>query len=138
MASKPLKGYKRLPGSAHRYLDPNGNNISEYAVRSIKARRQKDASGKRVFANYSQQRRFRQSQDFLRARFNMRSLDPNVPIDAGSDLEAALYELYSDPRFGESGVFPSGPEGRFSELLGALGMPDYYFWRFWYSETRAT
>lgn len=135
MASKPLKGYKRLPGSAHRYLTPSGREISEYEYRSRKARRVKGADGKQLFRNYSQQRRFRESQEFQRLRFNIRSIDPSQLVGYGSDLEAAAYELTTDPNFGRSGMFPGGPEGRFADLLAAQGAPDWYFWRFWYSET---
>src|SRR5512146_1119391 len=99
MAAKPLKGYKRLPGSAHRYLTPSGVEISEYEYRSRKARRKKGADGKPLFANYSQQRRFRESQEFMRVRFNVQSIDPSVLVDAGSDLEAAMVEVSRHPQF---------------------------------------
>lgn len=135
MAAKPLKGYKRLPGSPRRYLTPWGKKITEYEYRSRKARRYKDENGKSVFQNYSQQRRFRQDQEFLRLRFNIRSIDPGMMVEAGSDLEGAVAELTRHPDFGKSGIFPAGPEGKFAELLDAMGAPDYYFWRFWYSET---
>lgn len=141
MASKPLKGYKRLKGSPRRYLTPSGQEITEYEYRSRKARRVKGNDGKSLFKNYSQQRRFRQTQKFQRLRFQIRSIDPDILVDAGSDLEAAIVELTHHPDFGKSGVFgPEGeaePIGRFADLLNAIGAPDYYFWRFWYSETRA-
>jgi hypothetical protein len=137
MAAKPLKGYKRLPGSAHRYLTPSGKEISEYRYRSIKARRQKDAAGKPLFQNYSQQRRFREGQEFMRFRFNVLSMDAQALVDAGSDLEAAMYEASLSSEFGVEG---SGHEAkkntRFGQLLAAQGAPDWYFWRFWYSETK--
>jgi hypothetical protein len=138
MAAKPLKGYKRLPGSAHRYLTPSGKEITEYRYRSIKASRQKDASGKPLFANYSQQRKFRESQEFMRLRFNVLSVDQGVLVDAGSDLEAAAYELTLDDQLGVSGdaAYEAKENSRFGELLAAQGAPDWYFWRFWYSETK--
>lgn len=138
MAAKPLKGYKRLPGSAHRYLTPSGKEISEYKYRSIKARKRKGKNGKPLFANYSQQRRFRESQDFMRLRFNILSVDSNVLVDAGSDLEGAAYELTLDPNHGRPGAFAydAKANSRFGELLAAQGAPDWYFWRFWYSETK--
>jgi hypothetical protein len=136
MRSPTLKGYKRLPGSAHRYLTPNGVEISEYEYRSRKAKRLRTKDKKPVFANASQQRRFREDQEFLRLRFNIRSMDSSVLVDAGSDMEIAIVELSRDPDFGKSGHFPNGPEGRFADLLAAMGAPDYYFWRFWYSETK--
>lgn len=137
MASKLLKGYKRLPGRPRRYLTPNGVEITEYEYRSRKARRVKDAEGNPLFRNYSQQRRFRESQEFLRLRFNIRSMDPQALVDAGSDLEAAIAETQRHPQFGRSGVFPGNePTGRLADLLDAMGAPAYYFWRYWYSETR--
>lgn len=138
MAAKPLRGYKRLPGSAHRYLTPSGEEISEYRYRSIKARKQKDKAGKPLFANYSQQRRFRESQEFMRLRFNVLSIDDRALIDAGSDLEGAAYELTLDPDFGKPGNFAydAKANSRFGALVAAQGAPDWYFWRFWYSETK--
>jgi ribosomal protein S30 len=138
MAAKPLKGYKRLPGSAHRYSTPSGGNISEYQYRSIKARKQKAADGKPLFANYSQQRRFRESQDFMRLRFNIMSVDQAALVDSGSDLEAAAYELTLDNKLGQSGAaaYFAKDHSRFGELLAAQGAPDWYFWRFWYSGTK--
>lgn len=137
MAAKPLKGYKRLPGSAHRYLTPSGREISEYRYRSIRARRQKGSDGKPLFKNYSQQRKFREGQEFMRLRFNVGSLDSAVLIDAGSDLEAAAFEATMDPRFGREGTgYAAKDDTRFGQLLAAPGAPDWYFWRFWYSETR--
>jgi hypothetical protein len=135
MASKPLKGYRRLPGSAHRYLTPSGKEISEYEYRSRKARRVKGANGRPLYKNYSQQRRFREDQEFQRLRFNIRSQGGS--IDYGSDLEAAAVELSSHPRFGQSGnaAYQAKDHTRFGELLAAQGAPDWYFWRFWYSET---
>lgn len=137
MRSPTLKGYRRLSGSAHRYLTPSGANISEYEYRSRKARRRKDSAGKPIFKNYSQQRRFREQQEFQRIRFNIRSMDSAILVEAGSELEGAIAELQRRPDFGKSGIFPNGPEGRFADLLASLGAPDYYFWRFWYSETRS-
>lgn len=136
MVSKPLKGYKRLPGPPRRYLTPSGVQITEYEYRSRKARRYKDAEGQSIFGNYSQQRRFREDQEFMRLRFNIRSMDPGQMVDAGSDLEGSVAELMRNPDFGKSGIFPGGPEGRFADLLAEMGAPDYYFWRFWYSETK--
>lgn len=137
MAAKPLKGYKRLKGVPRRYSTPSGKIITEYEYRSRKARRVKGADGKPLFKNYSQQRRFRESQIFQEFRFKIRRIDPSMVVDTGSDLEAAMIELSTHPEFGKSGVFAGGPEGRFADLLGEMGAPDYYFWRFWYSETRA-
>jgi hypothetical protein len=138
MAAKPLKGYKRLAGSAHRYSTPSGGNISEYQYRSIKARRQKNAEGRPLFANYSQQRKFRESQDFMRLRFNVLSVDDAALVDAGSDLEAAAYELTLADQLGEPGdtAYEAKENSRFGQLLAAQGAPDWYFWRFWYSETK--
>lgn len=155
MAAKPLKGYKRLPGSARRYLTPSGKEISEYEYRSRQARRIKGADGKPLYRNYSQQRRFRSSQEFLSFRFKLRSIDPSIVIDAGSEMEAAMIEATADPRFGVRGYWqerfrgePRNPlpgeewvplptdEIRLAKLIAAMGAPDYYFWRFWYSETR--
>jgi hypothetical protein len=135
MASKPLKGYKRLSGSAHRYLTPKGKEISEYEYRSRKARRQKGANGKPLFRNYSQQRRFRESQDFMEVRFNIMSIDPAVAVDAGSELEAATFELTRSGEFGLSGIMLSPEDTRYGQLLAEMGAPDWYFWRFWYSQT---
>lgn len=143
MASKLPKGYKRLPGRPRRYQTPSGKLITEYEYRSRKARRQKNSEGRSVFKNYSQQRRFRESQEFLRLRFNIRSIDPQALVESGSDMEAAMAELSSDPQFGRSGVFGTPGSAdihakghRFAALLDAMGAPDYYFWRYWYSETR--
>lgn len=137
MAAKPLKGYKRLKGPPRRYLTPSGKEITEYEYRSRRARRFKGEDGKPVFANYSQQRRFRQTQEFQEFRFKIRRMDPNVIVDAGSDLEAAMAELKQHSDFGKSGVFAGIEDTRFGELLSSMGAPDYYFWRFWYSETRS-
>jgi hypothetical protein len=141
MAPRPtLRGYKRLPGKPRRYLTKNGVEITEYEYRSRKARRIKDAEGKPLFQNYSQQRRFRQKQEFLKARFDIRSQDPDEKVEPNSELEAALYELQRHPSFGNSGYQFNDPvrtESRYAKVLAALGMPDYYFWRYWYSETRA-
>ena len=137
MAAKPLKGYKRLPGSAHRYLTPRGREISEYEYRSRKARKQKDAAGKPIFKNYTAQRRFREGQDFQQLRFNTRRLDASIAVDAGSDLEAAMAELTRDPDFGKAGVFATDAKqnSRLGRLLDSMGAPDWYFYRYWYSET---
>lgn len=139
MAAKPLKGYKRLPGSAHRYLTPSGKEISEYEYRSRRARSQKGRDGKPLFANYSRQRKFRESQDFMRLRFNVKSSDQGYLIDAGSELEAAAFELTLNERLGTPGklAYYEKERSRFGELLAAQGAPDWYFWRFWYSETNA-
>jgi hypothetical protein len=137
MASKPLKGYKRLPGSAHHYLTPSGVEITEYQYRSRKARRYKGADGKSVFKNYSAQRRFREKQDFLALRFKIRTMDPYELMDAGSDLEGALAEAMHRPDFGRSGIKTEAENTRAAQIMAKMGAPDYYFWRFWYSETRA-
>lgn len=137
MAAKPLKGYRRLPGSAHRYLTPSGKEISEYQYRSRKARRQKDAAGRSLFKNYSQQRRYRESQEFQRIRFNVMRLDSSILVDAGSELEAATLELTRDPDFGKAGIFATEAKQntRLGRLFDEMGAPDWYFYRFWYSET---
>jgi hypothetical protein len=97
----------------------------------------KGADGKPLFRNYSQQRRFRESQEFLQIRYNVRSIDPTELLDAGSDLEGAAFELTRDPNWGQGGTaaFDAQTNSRLGELLDAVGAPDYYFWRFWYSET---
>lgn len=73
----------------------------------------------------------------MRLRFNIRSLDSTALVDAGSDLEAAAYEASLNNEFGKKGSGHEAKENtRFGQLLAAQGAPDWYFWRFWYSETR--
>lgn len=59
MAAKLLRGYKRVPGSARRYLTPAGKEISRYEYDSRVLR----ASGS-PFKNRAQAEKFRQSQDW--------------------------------------------------------------------------
>lgn len=75
----------------------------------------------------------------MRLRFNIRSAGEGQLIDSGSDLEAAAYELSIDERLGTPGAlaYEMKEQSRFGELLAAQGRPDWYFWRFWYSETNA-
>jgi hypothetical protein len=98
----------------------------------------KRADGKTpVFRNYSQQRKFRESQEFMRLRFNVKSTGQDSLIDYGSDLEAAAFELAIDDRLGTPGelAHEMKEDSRYGQLLAAQGFPDWYFWRFWYSET---
>lgn len=73
----------------------------------------------------------------MRLRFNMMSVDSAALVDTGSDLEAAMYEVTLDQDFGKPGAFAydAKANSRFGKLLAAQGAPDWYFWRFWYSET---
>jgi hypothetical protein len=97
----------------------------------------KGSDGKPLFRNYAQQRRFRESQSFLETRFHIRAIDPTELVDVGSDLEAASFELHRESEFGAPGMLAQDAKdsSRLAELLEAMGAPDYYFWRFWYSET---
>lgn len=127
MAAKPLKGYRRLPGSKHRYLTPSGKNISEYQYRSLKAKR----AG---FRNYSDQRRLRESRTFRQLRFQVLSADPDAEIGHGSELERQIAKVRADRRAGKV-LTDGGPEGELRTLLAAVGAPDWMFWRFWYGDT---
>lgn len=96
----------------------------------------KRGDGKPVFRNYSQQRKFRESQEFMRLRFNVKSVGQDALIDYGSDLEAAMFEVTFDERLGKPGTgYEAKDDTRYGQILAAQGMPDWYFWRFWYSET---
>lgn len=147
--SKPLKGYKRLPG--HKYRTPRGKIITEYEYRSRKAR----SAG---FRNYTQQRKLRERQTFQKIRFDVLSQDPDADVGVGGALDRSItaYLLhreqsgasYDTPQKGYV-AFP-GPDGwparpgtgamvgepgdRFASLLEAMGLPDWWKWRFWYSE----
>lgn len=131
--SAPLKGYKRLPG--HKYLTPRGNVISEYQYRSRKARR----AG---FKNYTQQRRLRESQDFQKLRFDALSHEPDADLSSGGEMEREIAALVQRRREVKGGGLPGSghmigePGERFSGLLAKLGLPDYWKWRFWYSEVK--
>lgn len=74
----------------------------------------------------------------MRLRFNILSVDAAALVDAGSDLEGAAYELTQDRKLGQPGAaaYEAKENSRFGELLTAQGAPDWYFWRFWYSETK--
>jgi hypothetical protein len=149
--SKPLKGYKRLPG--HKYRTPRGKIITEYEYRSRKARK----SG---FRNYTQQRKLRESQGFQAMRFKALSNDPTANLAAGSMLEAEIVAFlrhreqsgasFDTPQEGYrpfpgpdgwparpgTGAMVGEPGGRFADLLAALGLPDWWQWRYWYSEIK--
>lgn len=148
--SAPLKGYKRLPGSAHKYRTPRGKIITEYEYRSRKAR-------KAGFRNYTQQRRLRERPAFMKIRFDALSHDPDADMSAGGELESVIVRFLAHrEESGASGppqkgymAFP-GPDGwpaspgtgamigapgeRFGDLLAAIGLPDWWKWRYWYSE----
>lgn len=130
--SKPLKGYKRLPG--HKYRTPRGKVITEYEYRSRKARR----SG---FKNYTQQRRLRESQDFQKIRFDVLSHDQGADVEPGGEFEREVAALMK--RRAEVGAAAGQPGSgnmigdvgdRFAGLLESMGLPDWWKWRFWYSE----
>jgi hypothetical protein len=129
--SRPLKGYKRLPG--HKYRTPRGKIITEYEYRSRKARR----AG---FRNYTQQRRLRESQDFQKVRFDILSTEPDADLSSGGPVEREIADLMSHRRAVKGGGEPGSgnmigePGERFKALLGRMGLPDYWLWRFWYSE----
>lgn len=129
--SKPLKGYKRLPG--HKYRTPRGKVITEYEYRSRKARR----SG---FRNYTQQRKLRESQDYQKIRFDVLSQAPGVDVAAGGELEREVASLMAQRRQVSGGGQPGSghmidaPGDPFERLLAKMGLPDWWKWRFWYSE----
>jgi hypothetical protein len=129
--SKALRGYKRLPG--HKYRTPRGKVISEYEYRSRKARR----SG---FRNYTQQRKFRESQDFQKIRFDILSNEPDADLSTGGEVERQIGELMAQRKGVKGGGEPGSgamigePGDRFDELLQLMGLPEYWKWRFWYSE----
>lgn len=131
--SRPLKGYKRLPGSKHHYLTPRGKVITEYEYRSRKAR-------KAGFRNYTQQRRLRESQDFQKIRFDILSTDPDADLSSGGEVERQVAELMahrSEVKNGGqpgSGSMLGAPGDRFADLLEKMGLPDWWKFRFWYSE----
>ncbi len=131
--SAPLKGYKRLPGSAHKYRTPRGKIITEYEYRSRKAR-------KAGFRNYTQQRRLRESQDFLKFRFDVLTHDPDADVSTGGELERSIADLMARRNDVKNGGEPGsgsmiGDVGdRFADLLEAMGLPDWWKWRYWYSE----
>lgn len=131
--SKPLKGYRRLPG--HKYRTPRGKIITEYEYRSRKAR-------KAGFRNYTQQRRLRETQSFQKIRFDVLSNQPEADVSAGGDLEGEIVALLRHredvgagrPAAPGTGVMIGDPGDRFSALLAKIGLPDWWKWRFWYSE----
>lgn len=129
--SKPLPGYRRLPG--HRYENTrSGKVITEYRYRSLKARR----SG---FKNYTEQRRFRQSQDFAKLRFDILSHNPDADLSSGGEIEREIGELIRHRRKVGGGQPGSGqmigePGEKFDRLLARLGLEPWWKWRFWYSE----
>ncbi len=149
--SAPLKGYKRLPGSAHHYETPKGKIITEYEYRSRKARRV-------GFRNYTQQRKMRERQSFMKLRYDALRHNPDVDVSAGSELERVIVEfLFHRETSGASQVGPvpgyvafpgkdgwpaeagtggmiGAPGERFGNLLEAMGLPDWWKWRYWYSE----
>jgi hypothetical protein len=129
--SRPLKGYRRLPG--HKYRTPRGKVITEYEYRSRKARR----AG---FGNYTQQRRLRESQDFQKLRFDVLSQEPDADLSVGGEIEGQIAELMARRRDVKGGGQPGSgamigePGDRLESLLERLGLPNYWKWRFWYSE----
>jgi hypothetical protein len=128
--SKPLKGWKRLPG--HRYRDPRGKVRSEYAYRSVKARRE-------GFANYTQQRRLREGPDFRKLIFDIRSRDRNADVSIGGEIEREIYDLLKHRESVGGGERGSGgmigePGERFKRLQERYGLDPWTVWRFWYSE----
>lgn len=149
--SRPLKGYKRLPG--HKYRTPRGKIITEYEYRSRKARR----AG---FRNYTQQRRLRQNPGFAKLRFDILSQDQGADLSAGGEIERQIVELLQHredvgasmegpvkgympfpgrdgwPAEEGTGAMLGDPGDRFAELLERLGMPAWWKFRFWYSEVR--
>jgi type V secretory pathway adhesin AidA len=129
--SAPLKGYKRLAG--HKYRTPRGKVITEYEYRSRKAR-------KAGFRNYTQQRKLRESQDFQKIRFDVLSQDADADVGTGGAFErdvAALMKRRTEVAGGGqpgSGHMIGDVGDRFADLLSKMGLPDYWKWRFWYSE----
>lgn len=149
--SPPLKGYKRLPG--HKYRTPRGKIITEYEYRSRKARR----AG---FRNYTQQRKLRGGQAFQKIRFDVLSHMPDADLQAGGELEREIVAYlrhreesgasYDTPQPGYmpfpgrdgwpaepgTGSMLGAPGDRFAKLLEAMGLPEWWKWRFWYSEVK--
>ncbi|HEX3561831.1 MAG TPA: hypothetical protein VHU24_03245 [Solirubrobacterales bacterium] len=149
--SKPLKGYKRLKGSAHHYETPRGKVITEYEYRSRKARR----AG---FRNYTQQRRVRERPAFMKIRFDALRHNPDADVGAGGELERVIVEFLSHressgasqegpvpgfmafpgsdgwPAAPGTGGMIGAPGERFAQLLEELGLPDWWKFRYWYSE----
>lgn len=148
-----LPGYTPLPRSKGRrkFRAPDGKIITEYRYRTIKAQ----AAG---YRNYTQQRRFRERPAFMKLRFDALSHEPDADLSIGSPIERAIMDLLSHRESsGASQVGPvpgyrpfPGPDGwpaeagtgamigapgdRFAKILDALGLPDWWKWRYWYSE----
>jgi hypothetical protein len=130
--SKPLRGYRRLPG--HKYRTPRGKVITEYEYRSRKARR----SG---FRNYTQQRRLRETPEFRKLSFDIKSARPSADLSSGGDVEREISELLKHREAVGGGQPGTGgmigePGERFKRLQERLGLEPWFVWRFWYSEVR--
>jgi hypothetical protein len=149
--SKTLKGYRRLPGSKHHYRTPDGKIITEYRYRTIKAQ-------KAGFRNYTQQRRLRERPSFMKLRYDALRHDQGADVSTGSALEGAMVHFLAhreDVGASLPGPVPGyrpfpGPDGwpaapgtggmigapgeRFAAVLEAMGLPDWWKWRYWYSE----
>jgi hypothetical protein len=133
--SKELRGYKPLPRikGKRNFLTPRGKVITEYEYRSRKARR----SG---FRNYTQQRKLRESQEFKKFRFDILSTEPDADLSVGGELEGQVADLMAQRKKVRGGGQPGsgsmiGDVGdRFTDLLERMGLPDWWKWRFWYSE----
>lgn len=103
-----------MPGSAHRYLTPNGVNISEYEYRSRKAER----AG---FRNYAEQRRFRETRGFRSWRFKALSQEPDVEVGSGSQIERDARTIRDQREAGASESEINDPDGPLARLLVAIG-----------------
>lgn len=151
--TKDLPGYTPIPRKKGKRLfrTPDGKTITEYRYRSLKAQ----AAG---FRNYTQQRKLRESQDFQKLRFDALRHNPQADVTSGGELEGAIIELLAhressgasqqgpvkgfrpmpgpDGWPAEDGTGPmiGAPGERFAKVLEALGLPDWWKWRYWYSE----
>lgn len=119
MAAKPLRGYRRLPGSARRYRTPSGEIISRH---EYDKRRAQEAGWKST----SEMRRFRQSNDWHAWRFKMRAHDRQQDTGYSGDLMISAYRVQQLRAQGLDDTAPelSDPDGPLAAILVGMGHRD--------------
>lgn len=119
MAAKPLRGYRRLPGSARRYVTPSGQEISRHQYDQIRAQ-------KAGWTSTREMRKFRQSNDWHAWRFKAKSNNPNQDFGYTGDLMVSAHRVQVLRAAGYSDDSPelSDPDGPLADVLVAIGYRD--------------
>lgn len=109
-----LRGYRRLPGSARRYLTPSGREISHYEYRSRQARQQ-------GFRNYGEIRKYRQTKTGRALSFKIRSAGGRV---ADHDSDIREFQQAGGWDAVHAGTADTSKGGIVDRLLTAIGARD--------------